>query len=139
VSAAAPSGAPGRLARFVPAVFALIGIATALPVLAAFRPEALASLYGVTPPSDPLLPLMRHRQVLLGILGAALLAAAFRPALRTPVLLAALASKLSFVALVLSAETTPAIARVALGDAVAIVLLAASAVVERRSRIRVVG
>jgi hypothetical protein len=124
-----------RLRAFVVAsVFVLVGIGTLAPVVAAFVPERLVTLYGVTPPTDPLLALMRHRQVLLGILGVSLVAAAFVPRLRRPVLCAALASKLSFVAIVSTATATAEIQRVALGDAVAIVALIGCAVAAARGR-----
>jgi hypothetical protein len=75
------------------------GLVNGLPVVGVAGAGWLRRLYGV-PIADPdLLVLMRHRAVLLGLLGAALVAAVFVPALRVPAMIAGLVSMLAFVAL----------------------------------------
>jgi hypothetical protein len=73
------------------------GLVNGLPVVGVAGAGWLGRLYGV-PITDPdLLVLMRHRALLLGLLGAALVAAAFVPALRVPAMIAGLVSMLAFV------------------------------------------
>ena len=88
-----------------------------LPAVGVVSAARLEALYRV-PIADPnLVVLMRHRAVLLGIVGALLAAAAFRPALRRTALVAGLVSMVSFIALVVaSGELNPAVRRVAVVD-----------------------
>jgi hypothetical protein len=112
---------------------ALVGLVTMFPAIAAVVPGQLVGLYGIAPPTDPTAILLRHRQVLLGLLGAALLYAAADPRLRSPVIAAALVSKLAFIGLALGAPvSTGEITRVALVDVVAVLLLVVAAVGSRR-------
>jgi hypothetical protein len=56
------------------------GIIHVLPLSGVLGPERLTALYGLDFAEPNLVILMRHRAVLLGILGIVLIAAAFRPA-----------------------------------------------------------
>lgn len=113
----------GVLLVFIPGVIHL------MPVTGLLGEAKLAALYGI-PFDDPnLLILMRHRAVLFGLLGAFLLAAAFRRAWRAPAVVAGLVSAASFVALALGADGyNDAIRRVVLADVVAIACLLGAAV-----------
>ena len=107
-----------------------------LPLYGLLGAGALASLYGLEFADPSLQVLMRHRAVLFGIVGALLLAAAFRPALRTPALLAGFASVLSYFALAYgTAGANAHVMRVAAVDWVAfacLVVAAALLFAERR-------
>ncbi|XXF75355.1 hypothetical protein P2318_20040 [Myxococcaceae bacterium GXIMD 01537] len=70
-----------------------------LPVIAAVNPALLQPLYGVTPSDKTTVLLLRHRAVLLGLVGVALFAGAAVERWRAPALVLALASKLSYVIL----------------------------------------
>jgi hypothetical protein len=79
------------------------GLVNGLPVAGVAGAAALRRLYGVAVADPDLLVLMRHRAVLLGLLGllgAALVGAAFVPAWRLPAAVAGLVSRLAFAALV---------------------------------------
>ncbi len=79
--------------------------------------------------------LLRHRAVLFGILGIATLTAAWTRRLQTFALVANLASVASFVVIAVTGpDTTPAIERVTLLDAVLAVLIAASIAETARER-----
>ena len=78
-------------------LFLIVGVVNLLPVVGASSASRLRTLYGI-PLDDPnLIILMRHRAVLLGIVGAILVAAAFVPSLRALAVAAGLVSMLSFV------------------------------------------
>lgn len=78
----------------------VLGVVTATPALALAWPGMLDLSYGIEDPSEPMLSaLLRHRGVLQGALGAALVWAALRPAARVPVALTAIATKSTFVVL----------------------------------------
>src|SRR4051812_48381749 len=86
------------------AILLVTGLVNALPMVGVAGAGRLARLYGV-PITDPgLLVLMRHRAVLLGLLGVALVGAAFVPSLRLPAMVAGLVSMLAFVALASTAS-----------------------------------
>ena len=81
-------------------VLVTFGVITATPVFALGGPGALEFAYGIGIPEDPmLLALLQHRGVLQAALGAALVWSAFRPAVRVPVAVTAIATKASFLAL----------------------------------------
>jgi hypothetical protein len=87
----------------VPTAVALVllatGLVNGLPVAGLAGAAALRRLYGVRVADPDLLVLMRHRAVLLGLLGAALVVAAFVPSWRLPAAVAGLVSMLAFVGL----------------------------------------
>ena len=70
--------------------FLLCGLANLLPVLGVLGEARLQLLYGITPEDRNLVLLLRHRAVLLGIVGVLLMVAAFRPAWRPPAMVAGL-------------------------------------------------
>jgi hypothetical protein len=105
-------------------VLVLMGVITAGPVLALFSPGRLSG-YGLDDAAlDPMvLALLQHRGMLQAALGAALVWAAFQPAVRIPAALAAIATKSTFLALTLPLEILSG----AVFDMVAITILAAIA------------
>lgn len=108
--------------------FALLAVVHLLPVAPVFAPEALTRLYGVQSGDTTLLVLLRHRAVLLALVGLLCLWAAASPAARPTALLAAsvnIASYLVFY-LLYGAPAGP-LRTVAIVDAVALVPLAVAA------------
>jgi len=115
--------------RFLlPAVLILPGLIHLLPLSGVLGADALTRLYGLDFSEPNLEILMRHRAVLFGLLGVLLVAAGFRPALRTVALLAGFASVLSFLALAWAVgDYGPAVARVVAADWVALGCLGVAA------------
>lgn len=104
----------------------LVGVVHLLPATVAFAPSRLPAAYGVTVDGPDLGLLLRHRAVLLGLVGAACVAAAFAPSLRGAVVIGALLSVTSFVVLAVATPGTgSATGRVARIDVGAAVLLLA--------------
>lgn len=81
------------------------GLVNGLPVLGIAGTGALRALYGVAVTDPDLLVLIRHRAVLLGLLGAALAGAAFVPSWRLPAIVAGLVSMGVFVVLARAAPS----------------------------------
>jgi hypothetical protein len=84
---------PGHRARMKLAVALILlgtGLVNGLPVLTIAGPGAVRTLDGVAVTDPDLLVLMRHRAVLLGLLGSALAGAAFVPSWRLPAIVAGL-------------------------------------------------
>jgi hypothetical protein len=77
-------------AALISTALAAAGLVHLLPAFGLLGSEALARLYGLRIEEPGLLLLMRHRALLFGLLGGALLAASLRPAWQGPALLAAL-------------------------------------------------
>lgn len=84
------------MAALVRAGLLVAGVIHLLPVTGAWGGPRLAALYGVSVDDRDLILLLRHRAVLLGILGALLCTAAFEPPLQRPALLAGGVSVLAF-------------------------------------------
>ena len=107
---------------------ALVGLVQILPGAVAVVPSLSRRFYGVALDDVTTALLMRHRAVLLALVGLLLFAGIAVPTLRTAALATALASKLTYVALhALSPPTTPEAARVARVDMVTAPLLVAAA------------
>lgn len=106
------------------AALVLAGVINALPLIGVLGAERLQSLYALPFDDANLRILMRHRAVLFGLLGGAMIAAAFIPAWRTPMALAGLVSMVSFIVLAqLEGGGNAAIRRVVVADVIAIVPL----------------
>jgi hypothetical protein len=109
---------------FTKVLFVLVGLLNAFPVVGVLGPAQLASLYGLTIADPDLLLLMRHRAVLFGLLGALLVAAAFRKQLRTLATVAGVVSMASFCILALPLDPHgESLRRVFWADVVALPLL----------------
>lgn len=102
----------------------IVGAINLLPIIVFFDATRTARLYGVPIDGESLTILMRHRAVLLGLVGTALIAAAVKPEFRVLAITLALISKLAFIFLTFTAANyTAEIRQVALIDVAAIVLL----------------
>ena len=105
-------------------LLALVALLNLVPGIVALRPSRTVALYGLTLDSPALALAMRHRAVLLALVGVLLGLAALDDAWLPPALLVAFTSKLSFLGLY--AATRPHAApmrRVAIADVVAILVL----------------
>ena len=69
--------------------YAVVGAIHLMPIAPVFLPETLSRLYGIAPGDSTLLVLMRHRAVLLGLVGILCLWAVWWPPVRPAALLAA--------------------------------------------------
>lgn len=111
--------------RVAQALLIGVGLVHVLPSFVAFSPDAAQTAYGVELSSGDLEVLLRHRAILLGLLGVGLIIAAFMEALRPAMIGAAAISMGTFLVLTattgeLNAETV----RVAWIDVAALVGLA---------------
>jgi hypothetical protein len=108
----------------IAAAFAIPGVINLLPIAGVFGAKQLETLYGISFVGEDLLLLMRHRAVLIALVGVYLLLAAFRPRHRNPAAAAGLISMISYelLALPLAGHGAP-IQRVFWFDIVATVLL----------------
>lgn len=103
----------------------LSGVLNALPALGMLGGSQLASLYGMPFEDASLRILMRHRALLFGLLGGAMILAAFLPPWRMPLAVIGLLSMLGFVGIAwLEGGGNAAIQRVVLADVLACALLA---------------
>lgn len=82
-------------------VLMVMGVVTALPALALIDLYALEWTYQVTDTTPMTAALLQHRGMLQALLGAALVWAAFSPAVRLGAAIAAVAGKSTFLALIL--------------------------------------
>ncbi len=104
----------------------IVGIINLLPVIVFFDSTKSVKLYGVSFEGESLTILMRHRGVLLGLVGLVLIFAAVKPEFRIFAVALALISKLAFIFLTVTASNhTAEVRQVALIDVGAIVLLLA--------------
>lgn len=104
-----------------------------VPGVVALRPERSRSLYGITIDGPALALALRHRAILLSLVGVLLGCAAFLDGWLQPALLVAFVSKGSFLALfALTGPHGAPMRRVAIADLAAVVLL--GVVVALRSR-----
>lgn len=86
----------------VPLAFAFVAVIHLLPIAPVFFPQTLTRLYDIAPGDDTLLVLLRHRAVLLALVGVLCLWAAWSAPVRPAALLAAtvnIAAFLGFYAL----------------------------------------
>jgi hypothetical protein len=110
------------------ALLLMIGMLTASPSITAFNPSGITALYGVVLDNEAALLLVKHRQIMLGLLGAVLICGAFFDSLRMMAIAINVLSKSAFLALSLTTSTlTPGLQRIVYFDVVAIVLLLLSA------------
>lgn len=115
------------------AAFVLVALINSLPVIGVLGADRLQSLYGVALTDPDVLLAMRHRAVLLGIVGALLLVAAFRGQWRGLAAAVGIASMGSYALLALPLEAHgPAMQRVFWIDLVAIALLVCGYLISAR-------
>lgn len=112
-------------------LFLGVGIVNLLPGVGVLSAQRLEALYGVSLADPNLAILMRHRAVLLAIVGGLLVLAAFQPQLRAAAVVAGLVSMLSFVALAAGAgAASPALRAVLSVDVAAALALVAAALLD---------
>lgn len=117
--------------KFCSIVLVIVGIINILPIIVFFDSTKTAKLYGVTVDGESLMILMRHRGVLLSLVGLILIFAAFKPEFRFFAILIALISKLAFIYLIFTTSNyTAEVRQVALIDVGAIVLLLAALAIQ---------
>lgn len=116
------------MTKLIAGLLIVAGIIHLLPLPGVLGANRLLALYGV-PLNDPNLTiLMQHRAVLFGLLGAFLIAAAFKPALQPAAMIAGLVSVISFLFIALTAEEhNAAIRNIVIADVVALVALLVAA------------
>lgn len=103
---------------YIAVTYFLSGLINFAPAVGVVSDSQLTRLYGIAIGGHELSLLLRHRALLLGIVGVLLLVAAFRQQLRTTAGLAGLFSMLSFTALaVLAPIDSSHLTRVAAIDA----------------------
>ncbi|HET9484124.1 MAG TPA: hypothetical protein VFO79_09230 [Xanthomonadales bacterium] len=124
------------------AALLLVGVAIIhfLPLPGLLGAERLSQLYGVTVADPGLELLMRHRAAMFGVIGAVILAGAFRRRLQVTALLVGFASVISFLVLAYTgSEPNAAIGRVVVADWIALGLLAGASLLvalDRRKQTR---
>lgn len=125
------------MSRLASLLLVAVAVIHFLPLPGLLGGERLAQLYGVTIADPGLELLMRHRAVLFGILGAVILAGAFRRRLQVTALLVGFASVLAFLVLAYTGgEPNAAIGRVVVADWIALGLLAAASLLVALDRRR---
>ncbi|CAA9430671.1 MAG: hypothetical protein AVDCRST_MAG74-3674 [uncultured Pyrinomonadaceae bacterium] len=108
----------------------IVGTINLLPVIVFFDATKTVKLYGLPIEGESLMILMRHRAVLLGLVGLALIASAVKPEFRILAIALALISKFAFVFLTFTQSNyTAEVRQVALIDVGAIVLLIAALII----------
>lgn len=118
----------------VASLFILVGLINFAPVAGVLGAPYLEEMYGISGLADDVLMLMRHRAVLLAVVGCLLLTAAAQPQLRIVAAAAGFASMISFLGLYLSGTPTSLeLAGVFRIDVVAVLLLAVAVMADRRT------
>lgn len=112
-------------AHAITGLYLLCGFINFFPVLGVTGKARLEALYGASLSSPDIIMLMQHRALLFGVLGGIMLYAAFRPVYRGLAAVGGMISMVGYEILyLLGPNTSPALGKVALIDAVAILLLA---------------
>jgi hypothetical protein len=108
--------------------FAVVGAIHLMPVAPVFVPETLGRLYGIAPTDSTLLVLMRHRALLLALVGLLCLWASWAPPVRPAALLAAAINVVGFLGFyALYGNPAGALRTIAIADLVALPPLAFAA------------
>ena len=115
--------------RIISGLLLVVAVIHLLPITGFFGAERLAALYAVEMTDSNLEILMRHRAVLLGILGGILAYAAFNPNIQPIAFVAAFISVTSFFFLCFSmGDCNDAIRKVVIADIVASIALVGAVV-----------
>jgi hypothetical protein len=110
--------------KIVSILLFIVGIINVLPIMVFFDATKTNKLYGFPLEGENLTVLMRHRGVLLSLVGIALLTAAFKSEYVVFAVILALISKFTFIFLTFStANITSEVQKVAFIDVGSIVLL----------------
>lgn len=110
------------------ASFGIVGIIHILPASPIFLPNTLTRLYGVAPEDDTLLLLLRHRAMLLALVGILCFWAAWSAAARPAALVAATLNVVGFLSFYARCSNpSPALRKIAITDLFAVPPLAVAA------------
>ncbi len=105
--------------------FGLVGLINLVPIFGVSGATGLAALYGIDVSDPALLVLLQHRAVMLGIVGASLMIAAWHAPWRSLAGLAGLTSMMSYIGIVWAVPHASAVLwQVAWIDLLALPLLA---------------
>ena len=108
--------------------FAIVGAIHLMPIAPIFVPETLSRLYGVTPGDSTLLVLLRHRALLLALVGILCLWASWSMPVRPAALLAAAINVVGFLGFyALYGNPSGALRTIAIVDLIALPPLAFAA------------
>jgi hypothetical protein len=113
------------ISAYIKPILIVSGVATAAAIAVFFAPTSVLDMYFDNVPSDALsLAIARHWGLMIFCIGALIVWAAFRPELRTPVLIFACLEKIALVIAVfaLPLQAKPQASVVALSDATFTVL-----------------
>jgi hypothetical protein len=109
----------------VSASLIIVGLIHLLPLPGVLGADKLSTLYGIPLNEPNLAILMRHRAVLFGVLGVALIVAGFKPAWQPAALAAGWVSVMAFLALAWSTGSyNLQLGRVVMADVIALICLA---------------
>jgi hypothetical protein len=112
------------LDKIISGILFIVGVINLLPLIVFFDFTKTAKLYGVPIEGENLIILMRHRGVLLSLVGIALIVSVFKTDYRILAIALALISKFAFIFLTFTAENyTSEIKQVAQIDVAAVILL----------------
>lgn len=112
------------LDKIIFVILLIVGIINLLPLIVFFDFTKTVKLYGVPIEGESLIILMRHRGVLLSLVGITLIISVFKADYRILAIAVALISKIAFIFLTFTADNyTSEIKQVALIDVGAILLL----------------
>jgi hypothetical protein len=124
--------------RIIQGALIVAGLIHFLPVAGVISGDRLTSMYALPFEERNLQILMRHRAVMLGLLGAFVLYSAFRPVIRAPAIFLGAVSLASLVSLAWSTGGyNPSLSTVVIADTIAVLCFlfaAALSVVARRQR-----
>jgi hypothetical protein len=110
--------------KIVSILLIIVGIINILPIMVFFDPSKAVKLYGFQLEGESLTALMRHRGVLLSLVGIALLTAAFKSEYVVLAVVLALISKVTFIFLTFTTPNiTSEVQKVAFIDIGSIVIL----------------
>ncbi|GAB4201875.1 MAG: hypothetical protein Tsb002_38560 [Wenzhouxiangellaceae bacterium] len=125
----------GKAQKVVAVLLVIAGIIHLLPVSGVLGVERLAVLYGVSLHDPDLEILMRHRAILLGLLGFLMIHAAFRSAQQGLVIILGLVSVISFIVIAwLVGGYNESISQVVIADVVALVALIVAGAIRAATR-----
>jgi hypothetical protein len=111
----------------ISALLIIVGLVNGVPVVGLISSRQVQRQYGLNELDANLAILMRHRAVMLGIVGGLLIASAFIPAWRSVAMIAGFINMIAYVAIAYATGGfNEQVKRVAIVDLVAIVLLGAA-------------
>jgi hypothetical protein len=121
----------------VAACLVSVGVVHLLPLAGVAGPRQLDDLYGIGTVSGDVDVLLRHRAVLLGLVGVILVVAAFVRSLRVTATAVGVVSTASFIVVAMLGDTsTSELHRVVVIDIAAMGMLTVAAVAEMRHLVR---